>query len=99
MSKHTPTPWQFKAEMDDHHVIVNTKGEFIAEIPFDEFDEEDQKTQYANTEHIVKCVNAFPALVEALEFCLSKIGQPHSIEIKDDLEKIETLLHSLKSEG
>lgn len=60
-AKPTPTPWKFDTETWE---IQNNNGHVIADLINSDFME---RANEANAAHIVRCVNAMPAMVEALE--------------------------------
>jgi hypothetical protein len=74
MTEHTPTPWKaFHTEIRDtsgHEMSVGRMsilaGAGIRNGKVESYRISDEEA-YANAAHIVKCVNAFPDLVKALE--------------------------------
>jgi uncharacterized protein YdcH (DUF465 family) len=63
MTEHTPTPWVAEPEYEDGNpTYIHKDGHGIADCSMGYGVEDD-----ANAAYIVKCCNAFPDLVKALE--------------------------------
>jgi hypothetical protein len=73
MSKHTPTPWVYIPEHDDGEgsAIIGADGNFVAKTHTGLGD-----IHHANGNHIVRCVNSYEALREALlPFAEQPVGE------------------------
>ena len=84
---HSPLPWRKNCSVWDFP-IVSSENEIIARLQFekqrDKTIEEIESITEANAAYIVRCVNAFPALVEALKNLVDNNTSFQSACIADD---------------
>lgn len=79
--KHTPLPWEKSPKYSpnqDEYIEIIKGGVIIARIYNSNFQQGIKRGEgEANAEYIVKCVTAYPSLVEALEaFILATDNHP-----------------------
>lgn len=91
---HTSTPWTTGLSTTTRRYVTNSSGSVgVCSVWCDD----DEATGIANAAHIVRCVNAHDALVEALKACLPYVSGAYECVFPDSAKNKAVLNDARKA--